>query len=140
MTPVLRRNRKSSDRDILRYNRIGMSLAGISTMFGCHPTSVTLRLKSLGVAPADTRRAFMEDIYASMPEDYIEVVADILEEGDDSNKNTIKGYVRDLIVADIEARLASKPAVIDSTNDNTPEPSGTRDDTPVVYQASPRMA
>ena len=62
MSTVLRRNRKGSDRDITRLNSLGFSLSKIGERLSCHPTSITLRLKSLKIAPADTRRAFMEDI------------------------------------------------------------------------------
>jgi hypothetical protein len=105
MSKVLRHNRKSSDEEILRLNSIGLSLQTISTILGCHPTSITLRLKTLKVPPADTRRAFMEDIFSSLPEGSRDVVADLLS--DDPSKN-IKGYVRDLMLKDIEARQAPK--------------------------------
>jgi hypothetical protein len=67
MSSVLRTNRKASDEDIIKLNSVGLSLNTIANELGCHPTTVTLRLKALGVEPADTRRSFMEDIYNSLP-------------------------------------------------------------------------
>ena len=104
MSAVLRRNRKGSDRDITRLNSLGFSLSSIGERLSCHPTSITLRLKSLKITPADTRRAFMEDILHGLPPEYQEKIADLLEE---SGKTSIKSYVRDLISTDIANRKVS---------------------------------
>jgi hypothetical protein len=101
MSTVFRRNRKGSDRDITRLNSLGFSLSAIGTRLNCHPTSVTLRLKSLKITPADTRRAFMEEILDDLPHAYQETIADILEA---NNGMSIKLYVRDLIARDMETR------------------------------------
>lgn len=66
MSSAFRPNRKASDEDLIRLNSVGLSLATIGKQLGCHPTTITLRLKELGVEPADTRRAFMEEIFNSM--------------------------------------------------------------------------
>ena len=63
MSDVYRANRKSTDAEIIGLNSAGLSLATIASKLDCHPTTITLRLKSLKIDPADTRRAFMEDIY-----------------------------------------------------------------------------
>lgn len=55
--------RKASDLDIIGLNAVGLSLARISRDLGVHHTTVTHRLKTLNIPPADTRRAFMEDIF-----------------------------------------------------------------------------
>jgi hypothetical protein len=103
MSTVLRRNRKGSDEQIIRMNAIGLSLASIAMAVQCHPTSITLRLKSLNIPAADTRRAFMEDIYSSLPTNFKDNLADFLTL---NNKPlSVKDYVRNLIVADVEARL-----------------------------------
>lgn len=107
MSNVLRRNRKGSDSEILRGNSIGLSLASIAAKSNCHPTSITLRLKSLNVPAADTRRAFMEDIYASMPSTFQEDIADILSSDEGTNMRTIKDYVKVLLVRDLAARKAA---------------------------------
>ncbi len=110
MKPVLRPNRKASNEDILRYNGIGMSLSAIAEKLGCHPTSVTLRLRHLKVSPADTRRAFMEDIFGAMDPNLVEEVADLLMNNENGQPKSIKAYVRELIVADILARrLSGRP-------------------------------
>jgi hypothetical protein len=66
MSSAPRANRKASDEDIIRLNSVGLSLTTISNELKCHPTTVTLRLKALGIEPADTRRSFMEHIYQSL--------------------------------------------------------------------------
>ncbi|MGE8135701.1 hypothetical protein ACQKO5_19010 [Novosphingobium subterraneum] len=69
MTDVYRSNRRVTDSDLVRLNSVGLSLATIAETLGCHTSTVTQRLHALGVQPADTRRAFMEDIYLSMSQD-----------------------------------------------------------------------
>lgn len=66
MSQVHRHNRKATDEDIIRLNGVGFSLTTIGRLLGVHPTTITLRLKSLGIEPADTRRAFMEDIFMGL--------------------------------------------------------------------------
>ena len=62
MSKVFRSNRKATDEDIIRMNAVGLSLATIAKTLGVHPTTVTLRLRSLNIEPADTRRTFMENV------------------------------------------------------------------------------
>jgi len=76
MSDVYRANRKATDADILRLNSVGLSLATIARALGTHPTTITLRLKSLKVPPADTRRSFMEDIFLSLTIEQQEWFAD----------------------------------------------------------------
>ena len=104
MSTVLRRNRKGSDRDITRLNSLGFSLSTIGEKLACHPTSITLRLKSLKIPPADTRRAFMEDIFNDLPPDFQTDIADLME---DTKIVSIKSYIRDLINADILSRRSA---------------------------------
>ena len=101
MSTVLRTNRKAHDADIIKLNSVGLSLATIAKILGCHPTTVTQRLKSLGIEPADTRRTFMEDIFRELDEDTQEWVASQV-----SPSATIKDFVRNLIV---KAHKESKP-------------------------------
>lgn len=68
MSNVLRRNRKATDKDVIRLNSVGLSLTTIGATLDCNPATISLRLKSLGIEPADTRRSFMEDIYLSLPD------------------------------------------------------------------------
>lgn len=93
MSTVYRKNRKASDEDIIRLNSVGLSLATIAKVLGCHPTTITLRLKSLGVAPADTRRTFMEDVFVTLEPQQQEWLADQMADG-----SSIKVFVRDLLI------------------------------------------
>ena len=88
-----RRTKKTiPDSDLIRLNSLGFSLATIGASLGCHPTTVTLRLKDLGVAPADTRRTFMEDILMKMPIGQLEWVERQL-----GPHHSVKDFVRTLI-------------------------------------------
>ena len=49
-------SKKVNDTDVIALNSVGISLAGIAKRLNCHHTTVTSRLGSLGVSPADTRR------------------------------------------------------------------------------------
>ena len=69
MSSANRPNRKTTDQDIIRLNSVGLSLRTIGKILGCHPTTITLRLNDLGVPPANTRRAFMEEIYNQLSND-----------------------------------------------------------------------
>ena len=93
MSSVYRSNRKAEDADIVRLNSVGLSLATVAKLLGVNPTTITLRLRSLGIDPADTRRAFMEDVFKTLSEPNQEWLADQL--GPHIN---IKEYVRQLIV------------------------------------------
>lgn len=93
MANVYRANRKASDADIIRLNSVGLSLGTIAKALDIHPSTVTLRLKSLKIPPADTRRAFMEDVVLSLTQDQQEWLV-----GEMSNGGSIKDYVRHLIV------------------------------------------
>lgn len=92
-TPVNRPNRKASDADIIRLNSVGLSLSTIATALGAHPTTITLRLKKLKVDPADTRRAFMEDIVRQLPTEQVDWLADQL-----GPHLSIKDFIRNLLV------------------------------------------
>lgn len=92
MSDVFRVNRKASDAEIIRLNSVGLSLATIASILDCHPTTVTLRLKSLNIPPADTRRTFMEDIFRTLSGDQQEWFADQV------SNVLVKEYVKQLIV------------------------------------------
>lgn len=91
--PANRPNRKASDQDIIRLNSVGLSLSTIAETLNIHPTTVTLRLKHLNVKPADTRRAFMEDVVRAMAPEQVEWLADQL-----GPHLSIKDYVTNLLV------------------------------------------
>lgn len=92
MSTVYRANRKATDADIIRLNSVGLSLATIARALDCHPTTITLRLRSLKIPPADTRRTFMEDIFLSLTLDEQEWLADQVA------NTAVKDYVKQLIV------------------------------------------
>lgn len=94
MSNAYRPNRKITDADLIRLNSVGLSLSTIAGILSCHPTTVTLRLKGLGVPPADTRRTFMEDIFLSLPLEQQDWVADQL-----GPHLSIKDFVTNLLVS-----------------------------------------
>ena len=92
MSNANRPNRKASDADIIRMNSLGLSLGTIARELDVHPTTVTLRLKSLGIDPADTRRTFMEGVLASLSPTQTEWLANQL-----GPHVSIKDYVKNLL-------------------------------------------
>lgn len=92
MSTVYRANRKSTDADIIRLNSVGLSLTTIARALDCHPTTVTLRLRSLKIPPADTRRSFMEDIFLSLTLEQQEWLADQVK------ATAVKNYMKQLII------------------------------------------
>ena len=93
MSNVNRANRKLEDDDIIRMNSFGISLKTIGKLAGCHPTTITLRLKAMGVPPADTRRAFIEYIFVTLTPNQQEWLADQL-----GPHITVKDFVKNLLV------------------------------------------
>ena len=100
MTSAFRSNRKINDADLIRLNSVGLSLASIANVFGCHHSTVTQRLKAINVPPADTRRAFMEDVVARLSVAQTDWLADQL-----GPHLSIKDFVTNLLV---KAYLADK--------------------------------
>ncbi|MNE69256.1 hypothetical protein D3C80_1649710 [compost metagenome] len=98
MSTVYRVNRKASDADVIRLNSVGLSLATVAKVIGCHPTTVTLRLKRLGVEPADTRRTFMEDVFLRLDLSQQEWLADELERQDISVKTFVYRLIQQAYV------------------------------------------
>ena len=94
-TPKTRkpRKKKGSDYDIIRLNSVGISLSTIAKALKMHPSSITNRLNSLNIKPADTRRSFMEDVFMSLHPDQQEWIADQL-----GPTVSIKDYVKKLFV------------------------------------------
>lgn len=93
MSSVYRANRKATDADIIRLNSVGLSLGTIARALDCHPTTITLRLRSLKIPPADTRRSFMEDIFLKLSLEQQEWLADQVA------TTNIKDFVELLITA-----------------------------------------
>ena len=91
--------RKASDLDIIGLNSVGLSLARISRELGVHHTTVTHRLKTLNIPPADTRRAFMEDIFDGLsPQQQEWLIAQL------GPAHTIKDLLKSLLVKEFVTR------------------------------------
>jgi hypothetical protein len=93
MTAHKRITRKASDTDIIRLNSVGMALSEIAKELDVHPTTVNLRLQALNIPPADTRRAFMGDIYRSLSPDQQDWLASQL-----GPHLSIKDFIRNMLV------------------------------------------
>lgn len=87
-----RPTRKASNEEILKWNSLGLSLQTQGNLLGMHPTTITQRLAALNVPPADTRRAFMEDIINQMSEKEVDWLADQL-----GPKHSIKAFIQNLL-------------------------------------------
>lgn len=101
MSNANRPNRKASDADIIRLNSLGFSLTTIARTLGTHPTTITLRLQSLNIPPADTRHAFMEGILGSLAPDQQEWLANQL-----GPHVSIKDFVKSLLVKEYVTQQA----------------------------------
>lgn len=104
MSNVYRANRKINDADLIRLNSVGLSLATIATLLGCHHTTVTQRLKALNIAPADTRRAFMEDVATRLSPAQMDWLADQL-----GPNLSIKDYVTALLAKEYVVQKGNQP-------------------------------
>lgn len=86
-------SRRANDLDIIALNSVGLSLSRIARDLDIHHTTVTHRLKTLNIPPADTRRAFMEDIYDGLSPQQQRWLINQLGSG-----HSIKDLVKSLIV------------------------------------------
>ena len=102
MTELKRVNRKASDKDIVRLNSVGMSLSEIAEELDVHPTTVTLRLQHLNIPPADTRRAFMGDIYRSLSTEQKDWLASQL-----GPHLPVKDFIRNMLVEKFVAQTSN---------------------------------
>ena len=86
-------------------NSVGISLATIASIIGCHPATISLRLKQLNIPPADTSRAFMEDIIVMFSDDQQEWLVNQL-----GPHISVKDFVRNLIVEEyVRSNGTKKP-------------------------------
>ena len=88
-----RKTKTVPDAHIIALNSVGLSLSTIANRLGIHHTTVTGRLKQLGIAPADTRRAFMEEVFDSLSPHQREWLANQLIGG-----RPVKDFVKSLII------------------------------------------
>ena len=96
--------KKVDDASIIGLNSVGMSLGTISRRLHIHHTTVTGRLKSLGIAPADTRHAFMEGIYDGLNPDQQEWLIEQL-----ANGRPVKDFVKGLIISEYRRQRPGNP-------------------------------
>lgn len=87
-----RPKRKASNEEIITLTSLGLSLQTIGSRLNMHPTTITQRLDKLNLKPADTRRAFMEDILDSMSANQVDWLSDQL-----GPHFTIKDYIQNLL-------------------------------------------
>jgi hypothetical protein len=85
-------NVSDRDIDIVRLNSLGLSLSTIAAQLGCHTTTITNRLAKLNIPPADTRRAFMEDIIDDLSSEQTVWLSNQL-----GPRLSIKDYIKNLI-------------------------------------------
>lgn len=100
-----RPTRKASNDEILKWNSLGLSLQTQGNKLGMHPTTITQRLGSLNVAPADTRRAFMEDIIDQMSDKQVDWLADQL-----GPQRSIKDYIGNLLAEQFVKAQTQEPS------------------------------
>lgn len=101
MSVANRPNRKASDADLIRLNSVGLSLCTVAKIVGCHPTTVTLRLRGVGVEPADTRRTFMEDVFVRLDPVQQEWLADHLRDKDINVKTFVYRLIQQAYATDV---------------------------------------
>jgi hypothetical protein len=93
--------RKADDARIIELNNLGLSLNGIGERLGVHHTTITYRLRALGIPAADTRRAFMEDVFEALSPSQQEWLIDQLEPG-----YSVKDFIRSLLIKEFVSRTA----------------------------------
>jgi hypothetical protein len=96
--------RKTDDNQIVQLNNVGLSLKAISSKLNVHHTTITHRLKAMGIPPADTRRAFMEDIFETLTMQQQDWLIRQLGPG-----HNVKDFVRSLILKEFINRQAASP-------------------------------
>lgn len=94
-----------SDRDIIRYNSVGLPMTTIGQLLGCTQSYISIRMRSMELRPFDTRRSFMEEIFFSLTPTQQEWLMDQL-----GHKGTIKEYVKNLLVQAYFAQPAQPEA------------------------------
>lgn len=93
--------RKADDNQIIELNNVGLSLTDIAQRLDVHHTTITYRLRALGIPPADTRRAFMKEIFESLSEQQQTWLMGQLVAG-----YSAKDFIRTLLVKEFIKRAA----------------------------------
>jgi hypothetical protein len=93
--------RKADDNTIIELNSIGLSLTGIAERLGVHHTTITYRLRALGISPADTRRTFMEDVFEALsPSQQTWLISQL------GPAHSVKDFIRSLLIKEFVNRTA----------------------------------
>lgn len=58
---------KLRDEGIRQLNAVGLSQSLIARKYRCTPTTVSLRLKHMGIESVDGRKAFMDEVFPKIP-------------------------------------------------------------------------
>lgn len=82
------------DADIRRLNHVGLSQKAIAEELGCHPATVAVKLKTLGIKSVDTRHSFMEAVYKGLNRSQQEWLSRHLY----NNDMDLRKFVSDLVV------------------------------------------
>lgn len=108
----MRKEDRADGTDIVKLNLMGLGLQAIGEIVGCHEATVSVKLKEMGVAPNDTRRNFMGEVYNCLSEEEREWLADTLY--------TSKTPVKDFVIKLLKEQYRVAPAV--PTAEPTPLP------------------
>lgn len=68
---------------LLRMVKLGFSTSTIADLYECHISTVTNRLKKMGIAPMDGRRNFIEEVFFALSEEEKKWLINELEYFDD---------------------------------------------------------
>lgn len=82
------------DADIRRLNHVGLSQKAIAEELGCHPATVAVKLRTLGIKSVDTRHSFMEAVYKGLNRSQQEWLSRHLY----NNEMDLRKFVSDLVV------------------------------------------
>lgn len=80
--------------DVIRLNALGLRMSTIAEKLGCSTITVTNRLKALGVPVVDTRRSFMDDVYAALEPAEQEWLADYLFVNEATSKDLVVQLIK----------------------------------------------
>lgn len=125
----VRKSNRVSDTDIVRLNHAGLSLKAIADLLGCHPATITLRMKAMGTEPFDTRRSFMEEVFKGLESEEGEWISHHLFNNQISIKHFVTNAIKDacknappLPVATVEQPVMQTLETIDAEFVTEPSP------------------
>lgn len=90
-------NKRKEDRadgtEVKKLNWVGLGLGAIGQRLGCHESTVSQKLKQLGLKPSDTRRSFVEGVFNNLTPEQQDWLAEYLY----ANQIPVQVYVAELI-------------------------------------------